>query len=195
MLTDTVGFVRHLPHQLVKAFRSTLEEVADADLLIQVVDGSDANPLAQINAVRKVVNEVVAERDSVPRRSVGGQQDRRRGRSRTRAVAPCASRRGVPAPSRPFWITEYAQTASRISEAAVNLSGLLSRVRETLDSPSVTRLTPELEALLAGAEDRGRRWLYTAFALGCGLIVCAALAVIVTVWVLRTLRERPTLQK
>lgn len=106
------------------------------------------------------------------------------------------SQSGQPsAPSRPFSITEYAQTASRISEAAVNLSGLLSRVRETLDSPSATRLTPELEALLAGAEDRGRRWLYTAFALGCGLIVCAALAVIVTVWVLRTLRERPTLQK
>ena len=106
------------------------------------------------------------------------------------------SQNGQPsAPSRPFAITEYAQTASRISEAAVNLSGLLSRVRETLDSPSAARLTPELEALLAGAEDRGRRWLYTAFALGCGLIVCAALAVIVTVWVLRTLRERPTLQK
>ncbi len=58
VLTDTVGFVRHLPTQLVEAFRSTLEEVVDADLLVHVVDGSDANPLAQINAVRKVVNEV-----------------------------------------------------------------------------------------------------------------------------------------
>ncbi|WP_109789394.1 GTPase HflX [Mycolicibacterium flavescens] len=63
VLTDTVGFVRHLPTQLVEAFRSTLEEVVDADLLVHVVDGSDANPLAQINAVRQVVNEVVAERD------------------------------------------------------------------------------------------------------------------------------------
>ncbi|MGE2836697.1 GTPase HflX [Mycobacterium sp. SMC-4] len=61
VLTDTVGFVRHLPTQLVEAFRSTLEEVVDADLLVHVVDGSDANPLAQINAVRQVVNEVVAE--------------------------------------------------------------------------------------------------------------------------------------
>ena len=52
MLTDTVGFVRHLPTQLVEAFRSTLEEVVDADLLVHVVDGSDVNPLAQINAVR-----------------------------------------------------------------------------------------------------------------------------------------------
>ncbi|WP_156744416.1 GTPase HflX [Mycobacterium sp. E740] len=63
VLTDTVGFVRHLPTQLVEAFRSTLEEVVDADLLVHVVDGSDANPLAQINAVREVVNEVVAEHD------------------------------------------------------------------------------------------------------------------------------------
>ncbi|PRC45265.1 GTPase HflX, partial [Mycobacterium sp. ITM-2017-0098] len=51
VLTDTVGFVRHLPTQLVEAFRSTLEEVVDAELLVHVVDGSDANPLAQINAV------------------------------------------------------------------------------------------------------------------------------------------------
>ena len=43
-LADTVGFVRHLPHQLVEAFRSTLEEVADADLILHVVDGSDADP-------------------------------------------------------------------------------------------------------------------------------------------------------
>ncbi|MGZ6780986.1 MAG: GTPase HflX, partial [Mycobacterium sp.] len=66
VLTDTVGFVRHLPTQLVEAFRSTLEEVVDADLLVHVVDGSDANPLAQIDAVRQVINEVVAERDGQP---------------------------------------------------------------------------------------------------------------------------------
>jgi GTP-binding protein HflX len=59
VLTDTVGFVRHLPTQLVEAFRSTLEEVVDADLLVHVVDGSDVNPLAQINAVRQVINEVI----------------------------------------------------------------------------------------------------------------------------------------
>lgn len=61
VLTDTVGFVRHLPTQLVEAFRSTLEEVVDADLLVHVVDGSDVNPLAQINAVRQVVSEVFAD--------------------------------------------------------------------------------------------------------------------------------------
>jgi GTP-binding protein HflX len=62
LLTDTVGFVRHLPTQLVEAFRSTLEEVVDAELLLHVVDGSDVNPLAQINAVRQVISEVIADR-------------------------------------------------------------------------------------------------------------------------------------
>jgi GTPase len=57
-LTDTVGFVRHLPHQLVEAFRSTLEETADADLLVHVVDASDPLPEDQITAVRKVLVEV-----------------------------------------------------------------------------------------------------------------------------------------
>ena len=59
-LTDTVGFVRHLPHQLVEAFRSTLEEAAEADLIVHVVDGSDAEPEAQIAAVRGVLAEIGA---------------------------------------------------------------------------------------------------------------------------------------
>lgn len=59
-LTDTVGFVRHLPHDIVEAFRSTLEEVADADLLLHVVDGSHPDPLAQIQAVREVLAEIGA---------------------------------------------------------------------------------------------------------------------------------------
>src|ERR1022692_3532893 len=59
-LTDTVGFVRHLPHQLVEAFRSTLEEVAEADLILHVVDGSDPDPRAQLAAVREVLGEIGA---------------------------------------------------------------------------------------------------------------------------------------
>lgn len=59
-LTDTVGFVRALPHQLVEAFRSTLEEVADADLLLHVVDGSHPDPEGQISAVRAVLADVDA---------------------------------------------------------------------------------------------------------------------------------------
>lgn len=57
-LTDTVGFVRHLPHQLVEAFRSTLEEVGDADLLLHVVDASHPEPEGQIAAVREVLSEI-----------------------------------------------------------------------------------------------------------------------------------------
>jgi len=59
-LTDTVGFVRRLPHQLVDAFRSTLEEVAQADLVLHVVDGSDTDPQAQMSAVREVLAEIGA---------------------------------------------------------------------------------------------------------------------------------------
>jgi GTP-binding protein HflX len=61
-LTDTVGFVRHLPHQLVEAFRSTLEETAEADLLVHVVDASDPLPEDQIKAVRQVLVEIGEER-------------------------------------------------------------------------------------------------------------------------------------
>jgi len=60
-VTDTVGFVRHLPHQLVEAFRSTLEEVADADLIVHVVDGSDDEPEAQLTAVRAVLADIGAQ--------------------------------------------------------------------------------------------------------------------------------------
>lgn len=57
-LSDTVGFVRHLPHQLVEAFKSTLEEVSQADLIVHVVDGSHPDPREQIRAVREVINEI-----------------------------------------------------------------------------------------------------------------------------------------
>ncbi|HWW44352.1 MAG TPA: GTPase HflX [Acidimicrobiia bacterium] len=60
LLSDTVGFVRKLPHQLVEAFRSTLDEVASADLLIHVVDGSSSSADAQIDAVRVVLDEIGA---------------------------------------------------------------------------------------------------------------------------------------
>ena len=59
-LVDTVGFVRHLPHQLVEAFKSTLEEVADADVIVHVVDGSHPDPREQIRSVREVIREIGA---------------------------------------------------------------------------------------------------------------------------------------
>lgn len=57
-LTDTVGFVRHLPHQLIDAFKSTLEEVSGADVIVHVVDGSHSDPFEQIRAVRQVIQEI-----------------------------------------------------------------------------------------------------------------------------------------
>jgi GTPase len=60
LVTDTVGFVRKLPHQLVEAFKSTLEVVGEADLLVHVVDSSSPDPLAQIEAVREVLGEIGA---------------------------------------------------------------------------------------------------------------------------------------
>jgi GTP-binding protein HflX len=64
-LTDTVGFVRNLPHQLVEAFRSTLEEVGDADVIVHVVDGSHPDPAAQLRTVRDVIGDVGAR--DIPR--------------------------------------------------------------------------------------------------------------------------------
>ena len=60
-LSDTVGFVRHLPHQLVEAFRSTLEEVGQADLVVHVVDGAHPDPEEQVRAVREVLADVDAD--------------------------------------------------------------------------------------------------------------------------------------
>ncbi|GAA1923395.1 GTPase HflX [Streptomyces sodiiphilus] len=60
-LADTVGFVRHLPHHLVEAFRSTMEEVADADLILHVVDGAHPAPQEQLAAVREVIRDVGAQ--------------------------------------------------------------------------------------------------------------------------------------
>ena len=66
ILSDTVGFISDLPTQLVEAFRSTLEEVADADLLVHVLDGSDVDPLGQINAVRAVLTDIGGDPDDQP---------------------------------------------------------------------------------------------------------------------------------
>ena len=73
VLSDTVGFVRRLPHQLVEAFRSTLEEVVDADLLVHLVDASASDVEALIQAVDTVLHEIAA--DEVPRLLVWNKSD------------------------------------------------------------------------------------------------------------------------
>jgi len=62
LLSDTVGFVRKLPHQLVQAFKSTLEVVGESDLLVHVVDSAAPDPQGQIDAVRSVLDELHADR-------------------------------------------------------------------------------------------------------------------------------------
>jgi len=64
LLSDTVGFVRRLPHGLIEAFKSTLEVAVNSDLLLHVVDASAADPNGQIAAVREVLAEIDA--DKVP---------------------------------------------------------------------------------------------------------------------------------
>ncbi|MFY0408276.1 GTPase HflX, partial [Solicola sp. PLA-1-18] len=97
-LADTVGFVRHLPHQLIEAFRSTLEEVAESDLVLHVVDGSHPDPEGQIAAVREVFLDVDAH--EVPEIIVVNKADAAdplvlaRLRSREPHVVVCSARTG-----------------------------------------------------------------------------------------------------
>jgi GTP-binding protein HflX len=74
LVTDTVGFVRKLPHQLVEAFKSTLEIVGESDLLVHVVDASAPDPEVQIDAVRTVLAEIGAS--DVPELLVANKSDR-----------------------------------------------------------------------------------------------------------------------
>jgi GTPase len=73
LVTDTVGFVRRLPHGLVESFKSTLEVAAAADYLVHVVDSSVADPYGQIDAVREVLREIHA--DGVPELLVFNKSD------------------------------------------------------------------------------------------------------------------------
>ena len=61
LFTDTVGFIQKLPTSLVAAFRATLEEINDANLLLHVVDVSQANAAAQVDAVMAVLNEIIVK--------------------------------------------------------------------------------------------------------------------------------------
>ncbi|RBP99193.1 GTPase HflX [Bifidobacterium xylocopae] len=74
-LVDTVGFVRRLPTQLVEAFKSTLEEVAQADLIVHVVDGSHPDPFSQIEAVDRVLSDIPGV-EGIPRMLVFNKADR-----------------------------------------------------------------------------------------------------------------------
>ena len=95
LVTDTVGFVRKLPHQLVEAFRSTLDVVAEADLLVHVVDASGPEPEGQIDAVRQVLDR---DRGRPGPRAAGVQQGRPGAGAGRRAGRPATPDRSASRP-------------------------------------------------------------------------------------------------
>jgi GTP-binding protein HflX len=113
-LTDTVGFVRHLPHDLVEAFASTLEESTEADLLVHVVDGSDPDPVGQIDAVRAVLGDIGAA--EIPELIVINKVDR--------AAAESLSRLGASYPDAVF---VSARTGEGIDQLRATIESLLPR--------------------------------------------------------------------
>jgi GTPase len=128
-LTDTVGFVRHLPHHLVDAFRSTMEEVADADLIVHVVDGAHPAPEEQLASVRGVIRDVDASH--VPEIVVVNKAD---------AAEPLVLERLLRAESRAIAVS--ARTGQGVEE-------LRALIDEELPRPSV-----ELEALVPYTEGK-----------------------------------------
>ncbi len=122
-LTDTVGFVRHLPHDLVEAFASTLEESAQADLLIHVVDGADADPLMQIGAVGGVLADIGA--GDVPELMVINKAD-------AASEAALTTLR-----------TQYPDAAIVSARTGAGIDALRSRIESRLPTPEV-----EVRALL-----------------------------------------------
>ncbi len=89
VVTDTVGFIHKLPHQLVDAFRATLEEVNRADILLEVVDVADAHAPEHRQTVQQVLDDLGAGREAPAARLQQG----RPGRSAGRRAATCRRRR------------------------------------------------------------------------------------------------------
>ncbi|MGV8970234.1 MAG: GTPase HflX [Microbacteriaceae bacterium] len=137
--TDTVGFVRNLPHQLVEAFRSTLEEVGDADVIVHVVDASHPDPGSQLATVRDVIGDVGAR--DIPEIVAFNKSDLVSDDDRLVL-------RGL----EPRGIFVSARTGEGIAE-------LRERIGELLPSPSVLveLLVPyDRGDVVAGLHDRGR---------------------------------------
>ena len=118
LMSDTVGFVRRLPHELVEAFRSTLDEAADADLLVHVVDASDPDPDGQISAVREVLTEIGAS--DVPEILVFNKID---------VAEPAVVRR---------LLTVYDGAVATSALTGANTEGVAAAIVEGLDAVTVT---------------------------------------------------------
>jgi len=162
LVTDTVGFVRRLPHPLVEAFKSTLEVVGESDLLLHVVDGSAPDPDGQLAAVREVLAEIGA--GEVPQLLVVNKADIDPDRAQALAVAhggvAVCARTGAGVDALLVAVSDRLRSLARITElvvpyergdvlAAVHREGeVLStaheeqgvRIRARLDDASVGRL-------------------------------------------------------
>ena len=128
-MSDTVGFVRKLPHQLVEAFRSTLEVVAESDLLVHVVDAAAPDPEGEIDAVRTVLDEIGAgdvpellafnKADVTPEaKRLSRRATRARSSSRprpARASTSCSSPSATPACRQPTWSSCSCRTSGATS--------------------------------------------------------------------------------
>jgi len=154
-MTDTVGFVRHLPHQLVEAFRSSLEEVAEADLVLHVVDGADPLPEDQIKAVREVLGEIYAGTDvaAPPELLVVNKLDATNdlSRARLRHLLPNA-------------VFVSASTGAGLEELSARISELLPRPEVEVDvelpyshGALVSRIYAEGEVLAVEHTEEGTR--------------------------------------
>ena len=120
-LTDTVGFVRNLPHELIEAFRSTLEEVAGADLVLHVVDAAHPDPLSQVAAVRTVLSEIPGALD-VPELIVLNKTDL------ADAVTLAALRTGLPRA-----VAVSARTGEGIEELRACIEQMLPHPQVSID--------------------------------------------------------------
>ncbi len=161
-MSDTVGFVRHLPHQLVEAFRSTLEEVADSDLIVHVVDGSHADPEGQLAAVREVLAEIGA--DKVPELVVINKADiadplvlaRLRQREPHSVVVSAQTGEGIPEALAAIEVDLPRPSVEVAALLPYDRGDLLSRVHESGEVVSLehtatgTMLTARVSEALAG---------------------------------------------
>jgi len=115
-VTDTVGFIRDLPHNLIEAFKATLEEAIDSDLLLHAVDGNDRNPEARIRTTLSVLAELGAE--GKPALTVFTKSD----------LYPGAERRQQLLAIAPDAIFVSAKTREGLDELASRLRGAASRL-------------------------------------------------------------------
>jgi GTP-binding protein HflX len=150
-ISDTVGFVSKLPHDLVEAFRSTLEEVTLSDMVLHVADASSAELDEQIEAVRRVLGEIGAA--NMPEVLVLNKIDRMRGSERARLARRFPGSVAVSALTGEGVLGVLESVAAALPNPPVEIEALIPWSRGDL----VAMLYREAEVLKADAEPDGTR--------------------------------------